>query len=81
MELRTNGSMTRPISSGVRSSMLQDLDLDRSPSGTALWWVALILVVAAVPALAALVFMGSVTLAVTAGLISVGGVGLAALML
>ncbi len=82
MELRSNGSMTGPMSTGVRSSMLQDLELDRSNSvGTALWWVALMLLVTAVPAFASLVLMGSVTLAVTTALLTVGGVGLAALMI
>lgn len=79
MELRTN-----PQSSpgGVRSAMLQDLDFGRTDSGgTALWWIALMLVAAAVPAGAALVLMGSVALAVVTGLITAGGVGLAALMI
>ncbi|WP_430331091.1 hypothetical protein [Rhodococcus sp. ACT016] len=58
------------------------MELDRSNSvGTALWWVALMLLVTAVPAFASLVLMGSVTLAVTTALLTVGGVGLAALMI
>lgn len=82
MELRTNGSVPQSIPSGARSSVLRDLDFGRAdPSGSALWWAALLLVVAAVPAGAALVLMGSVTLAVVAGLVTAGGVGLAALMI
>jgi len=38
-------------------------------------------VVAAVPAVATVVLMGSVTLALTIALVAVGGVGLAALMI
>ncbi|WP_164873321.1 hypothetical protein [Rhodococcus xishaensis] len=49
--------------------------------GTVLWWATLMLVVAVVPAFAALVLMGSVTLAVTIGLMSAGGVSLAAPMI
>ncbi|MFM1724197.1 MULTISPECIES: hypothetical protein [Rhodococcus] len=58
------------------------MELGRSNSvGTALWWVALLIMVAAVPALATVVLMGSVTLALTIALVAVGGVGLAALMI
>ncbi|WP_231569374.1 hypothetical protein [Prescottella defluvii] len=46
-----------------------------------LWWVALILVVAVVPALATVLLMGSVALAMVMALVTVGGVGLAALMI
>ncbi|WFR72175.1 hypothetical protein P9209_27585 [Prescottella defluvii] len=46
-----------------------------------LCWSTLILVVAAVPAAAALALMGSVPLAVMTGLITIGGIGLAALMI
>lgn len=82
MELRTNGSFPRPMTGAVRPNMLQDLEIDRSNSvGTALWWVALLIMVAAVPALATVVLMGSVTLALTIALVAVGGVGLAALMI
>ncbi len=82
MELRTNGSFPRPMTDTVRPNMLQDLELGRSNSvGTALWWVALLIMVAAVPALATVVLMGSVTLALTIALVAVGGVGLAALMI
>ncbi|RVW00759.1 hypothetical protein [Rhodococcus xishaensis] len=82
MELRTNGSMTQPMSGTVRTSMLRDLDLGVSNSvRTVLWWASLMLMVAVVPALAAFLLMGSVALAVTIGLISVGGVSLAALMI
>ncbi|MGO4202698.1 hypothetical protein AB4Z09_13265 [Rhodococcus sp. TAF43] len=46
-----------------------------------LWWVVLMLMVAAVPAVATVLLMGSVTLAMTMALVTVGGVGLAALMI
>ncbi|WP_137723389.1 hypothetical protein [Prescottella subtropica] len=46
-----------------------------------LWWATLLVVVAAVPAVAALVFMGSALVALTTGLITAGGVGLAALLI
>ncbi|RVW06434.1 hypothetical protein EF834_03160 [Rhodococcus spongiicola] len=82
MELRANGSITQPMSSTAQTSMLRDLDLGLSNSvRTVLWWASLMFVVAVVPALATLILMGSVALAVTVGLISVGGVSLAALMI
>ncbi|RVW07560.1 hypothetical protein EGT67_21605 [Prescottella agglutinans] len=82
MELRTNGSIPQSMPTGIRSSGLQDLDLGKSNSlWTVLCWSTLILVVAAVPAFAAFVLMGSVPLAVMTGLITVGGIGLAALMI
>lgn len=82
MELRTNGSVARPIAGSVRPNMLQDLELGRSnPIGTALWWAALMLMVAVVPALATVLLMGSVTLALTVALVALGGLGLAALMI
>ncbi|WP_460974021.1 hypothetical protein [Prescottella soli] len=46
-----------------------------------LCWSTLILVVAAVPGFAALALMGSVPVAVMTGLITIGGIGLAALMI
>jgi hypothetical protein len=82
MELRTNGSIPQAMPSSIRPSGLQDLDLGRSSSlWTVLCWSTLILVVAAVPAFAALVLMGSVSLAVLTALITIGGIGLAALMI
>ncbi|WP_235870972.1 hypothetical protein [Rhodococcus spongiicola] len=70
------------MSSTAQTSMLRDLDLGLSNSvRTVLWWASLMFVVAVVPALATLILMGSVALAVTVGLISVGGVSLAALMI
>lgn len=82
MELRTNGSIPQAMPTDIRPSGLQDLDLGRSSSlWTVLCWSALVLVVAAVPAFAALVLMGSVALAVLTGLITIGGIGLAALMI
>ncbi|PTR28734.1 hypothetical protein C8K36_10395 [Rhodococcus sp. OK519] len=82
MELRTNGSIGQPALGAVRPNMLPDLDLGRSNSvGTALWWFALMLMVAAVPAVATVLLMGSVTLALTVALITLGGLGLAALMI
>ncbi|MDH6280810.1 hypothetical protein M2280_002023 [Prescottella agglutinans] len=82
MELRTNGSIPQSMPTGFRSSALQDLDVGRSSSlWTVLCWSTLILVVAAVPAAAALALMGSVPLAVMTGLITIGGIGLAALMI
>ncbi|MDH6676530.1 hypothetical protein M2284_000718 [Rhodococcus sp. LBL1] len=82
MELRTNGSIPQSMPTGFRSSALQDLDVGKSSSlWTVLCWSTLILVVAAVPAAAALALMGSVPLAVMTGLITIGGIGLAALMI
>ncbi|MET3641251.1 hypothetical protein [Prescottella equi] len=82
MELRANGSVSRPMAGAVRPNILHDLEIGRSTSvETALWWVALLIVVAAVPAVATVVLMGSVTLALTIALVAVGGVGLAALMI
>ncbi|GAB2665495.1 hypothetical protein GCM10027068_51960 [Prescottella soli] len=82
MELRTNGSIPQSMSTGIRSSGLQDLDVGRSGSlWTVLCWSTLILVVAAVPGFAALALMGSVPVAVMTGLITIGGIGLAALMI
>lgn len=82
MELRTNGSYARPMAGSVRPNMLQDLEAGRSNStGAALWWVALMLMVAVVPALATVLLMGSVTLALTVALVALGGLGLAALMI
>lgn len=79
MELRSNGSMP----TAGPSNVLQDFDSRRTDSsvGTLLWWVTLMLLAAVVPACAALILMGSLTLAVTTGLITAGGVGLAALMI
>ncbi len=82
MELRTNGSIPQAMPGSIRPSGLPDLDLGRSSSlWTVLCWSTLILVVAAVPAFAALVLMGSVSLAVLTALITIGGIGLAALMI
>lgn len=82
METRTNRSLARPMAGSVRPNMLQDLELGRSNSvGTALWWAALMLMVAVVPALATVMLMGSVTLALTVALVALGGLGLAALMI
>ncbi|CAM2930843.1 DUF3040 domain-containing protein [Prescottella defluvii] len=78
MELRSNGSLPGEI----RPALLQDFDLrSSSPIPAVLWWVALILVVAVVPALATVLLMGSVALAMVMALVTVGGVGLAALMI
>ncbi|QKT10279.1 hypothetical protein HUN07_05750 [Rhodococcus sp. W8901] len=78
MELRSNGSLPGEI----RPALLQDFDLRRSNTIPAvLWWVVLMLMVAAVPAVATVLLMGSVTLAMTMALVTVGGVGLAALMI
>lgn len=82
MEIRTNRSLARPMAGSARPNMLQDLELGRSNSvGTALWWAALMLMVAVVPALATVMLMGSVTLALTVALVALGGLGLAALMI
>ncbi|WP_305094028.1 hypothetical protein [Prescottella sp. R16] len=51
------------------------------PLSLLLWWVTLMVMAAAVPAFAAFVLMGSASLAVTIGLITAGGVGLAAVLI
>ena len=82
MEFHTSESVPQPMPRSVRSALAEDRTFGRpSSAGTVLWWVALMLLAATVPALAALALMGSATFAMTIGLLTAGSVGLAALMI